>query len=121
LTGEVGYEIRTQQSASKIENDLRRKVKALSLKKNSVATIRVLPGTPFVEIIRQDREEAADLILVGAHGENFIRDLLVVTTAEKIVRKGDRSVLVVKQSAQRVYRRVFVAVDFADNSRTRRT
>jgi nucleotide-binding universal stress UspA family protein len=70
-----------------------------------------------VEIIRQGREEAADLILVGAHGADFIKDLLLGTTAEKIVRKGDRSVLVVKQAAQRPYRRVLVAVDFSDNSR----
>lgn len=117
LTGEAGYETRTQQIVSKIEKDLRRKVAALSPKKGNVASVRALPGTPFVEIIRQGREEAADLILVGAHGENFIKDLLLGTTAEKIVRKGDRSVLVVKQAAQRPYRRVLVAVDFSDNSR----
>jgi nucleotide-binding universal stress UspA family protein len=116
LTGEAGYETRTQ-IASKIEKDLRRKVEALFPKKESVASVRALPGTPFVEIICQGREEAADLILVGAHGENFIKDLLLGTTAEKIVRKGDRSVLVVKQAAQRPYRRVLVAVDFSDNSR----
>jgi nucleotide-binding universal stress UspA family protein len=117
LAGEAGYETRTQQSASKIEKDLRRKVEALSPKKDRVTTVRVVPGTPFVEIIRQGREEAADLILVGAHGENFIKDLLPGTTAEKIVRKGDRSVLVVKQGAQRSYRRALVAVDFSDHSR----
>jgi hypothetical protein len=33
------------------------------------------------------------------------------------VRKGDRSVLVVKQAAPRPYRRVLVAVDFSDHSR----
>jgi nucleotide-binding universal stress UspA family protein len=117
LTRQAGYETRTQQIASKIEKDLRRKVEALAAKKSSVASVRALPGTPFVEIIRQGREEAADLILVGAHGENFIKDLLLGTTAEKIVRKGDRSVLVVKQAAQHSYRRVLVAVDFSDNSR----
>jgi nucleotide-binding universal stress UspA family protein len=117
LTRQAGYETRTQQIASKIEKDLRRKVEALAAKKSSVASVRALPGTPFVEIIRQGREEAADLILVGAHGENFIKDLLLGTTAEKIVRKGDRSVLVVKQAAQHPYRRVLVAVDFSDNSR----
>jgi nucleotide-binding universal stress UspA family protein len=117
LTGEAGYETPTQEIASKIEKDLRRKVEAFSPKKGSVATVRVLPGTPFVEIIRQGREEAADLIVVGAHGENFIKDLLLGTTAEKIVRKGDRSVLVIKQAAQRPYRRVLMAVDFSDHSR----
>jgi nucleotide-binding universal stress UspA family protein len=117
LIGEAGYETHTKQITSKIEKDLRRKVEALSSKKNGVATVRVLPGTPFVEIIRQSREEAADLIVVGAHGEDFIKDLLLGTTAEKIARKGDRSVLVVKRSTQGPYRRVLVAVDFSENSR----
>jgi len=117
LAGAAGYEAHSQQIASQIEKDLRRKVEALSPKKDRVATVRVLPGTPFVEIIRQGREDAADLILVGAHGEDFIKDLLLGTTAEKIVRKGDRSVLVVKQAVQRSYRRVLVAVDFSDHSR----
>lgn len=117
LAEEAGYEAGTQQIASKIEKDLHRKVEALSPKKDRVVTVRVLPGTPFVEIIRQGREEAADLILVGAHGKDFIKDLLLGTTAEKIVRKGDRSVLVVKQAVQRPYRRALVAVDFSDHSR----
>jgi nucleotide-binding universal stress UspA family protein len=117
LAGKAGYKARTQEIASKIEEDLRREVEALSSKKDRVATVRVLPGTPFVEIIRQGREKGVDLILVGAHGEDFIKDLLLGTTAEKIVRKGDRSVLVVKHAAQRPYRRVLVAVDFSDHSR----
>jgi nucleotide-binding universal stress UspA family protein len=118
LTGEAGAGTRSpRQVAVRIEEDLRGKVEALSRKKNGVATVRVLRGTPFVEIIRQARDEAADLILVGAHGENFIKDLLFGTTAEKIVRKGDRSVLVVKKPAQHPYHRVLAAVDFSEQSR----
>ena len=104
-------------SASLIEKDLRRKVGALSVKRNVSMSVGVLSGTPFVEIIRRARQEAADLIVVGAHGNDFMKDLLLGTTAEKIVRKGDRSVLVVKQAAHRSYRRVLVGIDFSDNSR----
>ena len=117
LTGASGHETERPQIASRIEKDLRRKLEALSLKRTVLASVRVLSGTPFVEIIRQGREEAADLIVVGAHGKDFMKDLLLGTTAEKIVRKGDRSVLVVKQAAQSSYRRVLVGVDFSDNSR----
>jgi nucleotide-binding universal stress UspA family protein len=116
-TGASGHETERPQIASRIEKDLRRKLEALSLKRTTLASVRVLSGTPFVEIIRQGREEAADLIVVGAHGKDFMKDLLLGTTAEKIVRKGDRSVLVVKQAAQSSYRRVLVGVDFSDNSR----
>jgi nucleotide-binding universal stress UspA family protein len=117
LTGASGHETERPQIVSRIEKDLRRKLEALSLKRTALASVRVLSGTPFVEIIRQGREEAADLIVVGAHGKDFMKDLLLGTTAEKIVRKGDRSVLVVKQAAQSSYRRVLVGVDFSDNCR----
>ena len=101
-------------SSSKM-SDLRRKIGAHA--SGTTPNINVLTGTPFVEIIRQTRKKAADLIVVGAHGEDFIKDFLLGTTAEKIVRKGDRPVLVVKQAPQRSYRRVLAAVDFSDNSR----
>ena len=117
LTGASGHETERSQIVSRIEKDLRRKLEALSLKRTALASVRVLSGTPFVEIIRQGREEAADLIVVGAHGKDFMKDLLLGATAEKIVRKGDRSVLVVKRAAQSSYRRVLVGVDFSDNSR----
>jgi nucleotide-binding universal stress UspA family protein len=117
LTGAPGDETNFLQITSKIEKDLRGKFEVPALKRNAFASVRVLTGTPFVEIIRQSRQEAADLIVVGAHGKDFMKDLLLGTTAEKIVRKGDRSVLVVKQPAQRSYRRVLVGVDFSENSR----
>jgi nucleotide-binding universal stress UspA family protein len=90
LAGAAGYEAGTEEIASKIEKDLRRKVEALSPQKDRVANVRVLPGTPFVEIIRQGREDAADLILVGAHGEDFIKDLLLGTTAKVSVENFDQ-------------------------------
>jgi nucleotide-binding universal stress UspA family protein len=117
LTEAAGDEARNRQIALKVEEDLRRKVEALFPQHGRTMTIHVVGGTPFVEIIRRAREEAADLILVGAHGEDFIKDLLLGTTAEKIARKGDRSVLVVKQATEGSYRRVLVAVDFSENSR----
>lgn len=117
LPGAAGYEARNQQIALKIEEDLRREVETLFPHRDRTATINVVTGTPFVEIIRRAREESDDLIFVGAHGAQFIKDLLVGTTAEKIVRKGDRSVLVVKQAPRRPYRRVLVPVDFSDESR----
>jgi nucleotide-binding universal stress UspA family protein len=51
----------------------------------------------------------------GAHGEHFFKDLLLGTTAEKVVCKGDRPVLVVKRAAHGPYRRVLVPVDFSES------
>ncbi len=81
------------------------------------ALAQVVTGKPSVEIIQRAREEAADLIVAGAHGANVVADLFLRTTAGKIVRKGDRPVLVVKRTTRGPYRRVLVPVDFSHNSR----
>ena len=117
LTGAVGDEARKRQIALNVEEDLRRKVMELSPRHERTVCIHVASGTPFVEIIRRAREEAADIIIVGAHRAQFIRDMLVGATAEKIVRTGDRPVLVVKRPARGPYQRVLAATDFSDQSR----
>ncbi len=116
LTAKVKNAVQRRQIVLKIEKDLRRTIDELSPRHKRNVTIRVVAGTPFVEIIRHAREEASDIILVGAHGAQFIKDLLFGTTAEKIVRKGDRPVLVVKRPARSQYRRVLVATDFSEPS-----
>jgi nucleotide-binding universal stress UspA family protein len=74
-------------------------------------------GPAFLEIIRQAREQAADLIVLGAHGGHFLRKWVLGTTAERVVRKGDRPVLVVKKAPRAPYRRLLAAVDFSDTAR----
>jgi nucleotide-binding universal stress UspA family protein len=108
---------RARQLARDGEEKLRRKVRALSMRGNGAATVRVTTGKPFVEIIRVAREENAELVIVGAHGGGFLKTLLLGTTAERVVRKGDRPVLVVKRASQTPYRQVLVPVDFSEASR----
>lgn len=107
----------TEQSLREVRKKLRQKSKAWSQQNNLTATIRTRVGKPFVEIIRRARTEKADVVLVGAHGEHFLRDLFLGTTAETVIRKGDRTVLVVKQPPHGPYQRVLVPVDFSDASR----
>jgi nucleotide-binding universal stress UspA family protein len=114
---EARDDVQAQQLAVNADKRLRQQISALSLPDQVLATGRVVTGKPFVEIIRGAREEGAELVVVGAHGEHFLKDLLFGTTAEKIARKGDRPVLVVKRATHGPYRRVLVPVDFSDNSR----
>jgi nucleotide-binding universal stress UspA family protein len=74
-------------------------------------------GVPFVEIIRAARSSNADLVVLGAHGGHYLREWLLGTTAERVIRKGDRSVLVVKKPPKGPYRRLLVAVDFSETSK----
>jgi nucleotide-binding universal stress UspA family protein len=117
LTATAGDKDRHRQVALQAEKELRRKVAKLDPHQTKSISVQVATGTPFVEIIRRAREESVDIVLVGAHGAQFIRDLLFGTTAEKIVRKGDRPVLIVKRPARGPYRRVLATTDFSDPSR----
>jgi nucleotide-binding universal stress UspA family protein len=105
------------QVVNTVEQELRQRVETLTPVPDGTMTTRVVTGTPYVEIIRRAREEVADLTIVGAHGAQFLKDMFFGATAEKIVRNGDRSVLVVKQPLDGPYHRVLVAVDFSPASR----
>jgi len=57
--------------------------------------------------------ESADLLVLGAHGLNPLRDLILGTTAERLLRTCKRPVLVTKRPPQARYEHVLVPVDFS--------
>lgn len=62
-----------------------------------------------------DRADAKDagLLVVGARGEDYLGHLLLGTTAERLLRRTLRPVLMVRQTPHESYRRVLVPVDFS--------
>ena len=80
------------------------------------AEARVAVGVIVGEIVAQAEAEDADLLVLGARGEGFLRHLLLGTTAERLLRKTNRPVLLVRQLPHDHYRRVVVAVDFSASS-----
>jgi nucleotide-binding universal stress UspA family protein len=56
---------------------------------------------------------AADVLVLGARGANFMRHLLLGSTAERMVRRTTRPMLVVKQPARGPYQRLLIPVDFS--------
>lgn len=55
----------------------------------------------------------AGLIVLGARGASFMRHLVLGSTAERMLRKAARPILVVKQTPFEAYHRVLVPVDFS--------
>jgi len=55
-------------------------------------------GEPYVEILRQAKESAVDLIVMSTHGRSGISHTLLGSVAEKVVRKASCPVLTVKHS-----------------------
>jgi nucleotide-binding universal stress UspA family protein len=58
----------------------------------------------------------ADLVVLGARGASYMRHLLLGSTAERLVRKSVKPLLVVRQPPHEAYRRVLVGVDFSPSS-----
>lgn len=78
---------------------------------------RVEVGRDFVGIIQRARQFNADLVVLGSRGSQGPRELFLGSTAEKVVRKGDRPVLLVRDAPRQPYRRVLVPTDFSPASR----
>lgn len=82
------------------------------------ADARVVHGAPLAAIVAEADRLAADLLVLGVRGDDYLRRLLLGSTASRILRKAaGHPVLVVKEPPHEDYRRVLVPVDFSPASR----
>jgi nucleotide-binding universal stress UspA family protein len=79
--------------------------------------IMVVAGDPFDGILKTAADVNADLIVMGSHRKQLLRDIVVGTTIERVIRKGSFPVLMVNNEAQRRYEKVVLPVDMSDASR----
>lgn len=115
----VREQIRSHDAAeAKLIGDARHKLDeiraAIAEKTRVVAISRVTIG-PVLEEIRSAAEQS-DLLVLGARGLNPVRDLLLGTTADRLLRIYTGPVLVVKHPPQESYHRVLVPIDFSVHS-----
>lgn len=82
----------------------------------ATVSTKVVEGDPHVEIIRRGRLLEASLVVVGAHARRSWTDAVVGTTTERIIRKGDIPVLVVKRPPRGPYRRAIAAIEASDSA-----
>lgn len=74
----------------------------------------VADGNPLDTIASEVDALDADLVVLGARGESFLRHTMLGSTAMRLVRKSTlRPALVVKQAPHEDYRSVVVAIDFS--------
>jgi nucleotide-binding universal stress UspA family protein len=88
---------------------------------------RALPATPAGTHIREGGVAEGivaaagalgrPLLVMGARGENLLRDLLMGSTTEKVLRKTTCPLLVVRGEASTDYRHVLVPTDFSAHAR----
>ncbi|MDP1613434.1 MAG: universal stress protein [Sulfuritalea sp.] len=78
------------------------------------AAAMIVSGPPLATILAQAEASDADLLVLGARGGDYLRHLLLGTTASRLLRKvAGRAVLMVKQPAHEAYRRLLIPVDFS--------
>ena len=81
-----------------------------------VTTTTVNVGRAYIEIVRYAGLLDAGLVVLGAHGGGFVRDLFVGSTVDKVLRKLTRPLLIVKREPEVMYRNILIAVDFSESS-----
>lgn len=78
--------------------------------------VRLVEGDPFEGIADAAAASAADLIVIGPHRRQLLRDVFVGTTAERTVRTSRKPVLMCNAVPAQRYRQIVVAVDLSDAS-----
>lgn len=77
----------------------------------------VARGDPFAVIAGVAEREQADLVVIGAHRRQTLRDVFTGTTAERVIRTGSRPVLMVSSPASGPHKGAVIGVDFSEGSR----
>jgi nucleotide-binding universal stress UspA family protein len=102
-----------QQVLDGARTELRGLAELLLKRYGVTAGTHVASGPVLRELM--NRIDALDpgLVVFGARGAGFVRPLLLGSTAERLLRKAVRPMLVVKQVAHEAYRRALLPVDFS--------
>ena len=59
--------------------------------------VRIEKGVPASEILRAAKEENVSVIVIGSHGMSNIQEMLMGSVSEKVIRRSEDLVLVVKR------------------------
>jgi universal stress protein E len=73
----------------------------------------VVAGDPFDGILRAAASTSADLIVMGAHRKQLLRDIFVGTTIERVIRTGPFPVMMVNKEVDQPYQTALAAVDMS--------
>lgn len=76
----------------------------------------VATGEAFNGILQTANDASADLIVMGTHRKQALRDVFIGTTLERVIRTGPYPVLVVNTAAEFPYERILVPVDMSEPS-----
>ncbi len=76
----------------------------------------IVEGDPFDGILRAAASVRVDLIVMGSHRKQLLRDIMVGTTIERVIRTGSFPVLMVNREVDQPYRTALAAIDLSEPS-----
>jgi nucleotide-binding universal stress UspA family protein len=76
----------------------------------------VIEDAPFEGILRAAASTTADLVVMGVHRKQLLRDMLFGTTIERVIRTGPFPVLMVNKEVDQPYQTALAALDMSDPS-----
>ena len=98
------------------EQILAEQIGAMSELRDAKCRPMVVAGDPFDGILRTAGSIKADLIVMGAHRKQLLRDIFVGTTIERVIRTGQYPVLMVNNEVRQPYENSVAAVDMSEPS-----
>jgi nucleotide-binding universal stress UspA family protein len=73
-------------------------------------------GDAFQGIVRMAEETGVDLLVLGPHRRQVLRDIFIGTTAERVLRTSRKPVLLANGVPAGPYRKVLIATDLSHHS-----
>ncbi len=76
------------------------KIEALAAQFESAGfsvAVRIEEGIPFREILRVEQEEQVTSIVMASHGSSNIKEMLLGSVSEQVIRKARTPVIVIKR------------------------
>lgn len=109
-----GPSIDADLKAAQARATLRQLAAEINGKHGVPARFRVVIGESFDEILRAT--VGADLLVLGQRGSSRVKDMVIGSTAERLLRLCRTSLLIVKEPLEGPYRNILVPVDFTASS-----
>lgn len=80
-------------------------------------TATVTAGEPFKQVIATAEALSSDVIVMGAHRRQILRDIFTGTTVERSIREANTPIIMANAVPARSYGRVMIATDLSECSR----
>ncbi|MBN2515014.1 MAG: universal stress protein [Deltaproteobacteria bacterium] len=89
-----------EEVEKEVEGDARKRISRIEKELKECGfnvQVRIETGFPFSEILRVETEENVSAIVIGSHGLSNIKEMLLGSVSESVIRKSKNPIIVVKR------------------------